>query len=52
MVNPASSSTALVECPLRTVPPGIQDSLRNLSLVFQIVIPKVADIEILGGIDR
>ena len=51
-MNPASSSDALVEWRLRNVPHRIQDSLRNLGYVFQIVTPKVAEVEVLGGIDR
>jgi hypothetical protein len=49
-MNPASSSKALFEWHPQRVPLGIQDCLRTLSLVLQIVTPKVA--EVLGGIDR
>jgi len=41
MMNPASSSNALVEWRLRNVPHEIQDSLENLGHVFQIVTPEV-----------
>ena len=49
---PALSLKALIQWHPQRVPLGIQDSLWNPSLVFQIVTPKVAEAEVLGGIDR
>ena len=49
---PVSNFNALSECHPRYALFEIQDSIRNLSLIFQIVTPKVAGVEVLGGIDR
>ena len=49
---PASGSKALIEWHPQRVPLEIQEVLRNLGPIFQIVTPKVAETEILGGIDR
>jgi hypothetical protein len=47
-----SNSKALIEWHPQHVPLEIQEVLRILSPIFQIVTPKVAETEVLGGIDR